>query len=289
MTTDPATIPDALARALPLLRDVDEAQARRALRGGVLDLLGDRFAPTPVQRLLDTALSAFLYDHGRGLLVRAARAPRFDEEVDQAARRLGLAHGDVVLDLACGHGNFTCALAERVGPEGLVVGLDISAAMLARAAARVRRRGLSNVLLLRADALDLPFRDASLARLHCAGGLHQLPDLARALGELARVAAPGARLAVSSIARERAAAHAGLGGVLWRRLALHWVPVDELTAGLGRAGFAEVEGEMVGLAMGYAWGRRAETPSAAPGARSQFDARLDPAPPAMPGLPGTPG
>ena len=96
-----------------------------------------------------------------------------------------------MLDLACGRGNFTVELARRVGPSGLVLGVDIARAMLARAAARVERARLTNVLLVRGDALALPIRAASLARLNCSGGLHQLSDLARALAEIARVAALG--------------------------------------------------------------------------------------------------
>ncbi len=59
----------------------------------------------------------------------------------------------VVLDVACGHGNFTVELARRVGPDGLVVGLDIARRMLERAARRVRDAGVANAVLLRADGL----------------------------------------------------------------------------------------------------------------------------------------
>jgi len=59
--------------------------------------------------------------------------PRFPDEVDEVVERLALERGDTVLDLACGHGNFTAALAHRVGADGLVVGIDIARSMLQRA------------------------------------------------------------------------------------------------------------------------------------------------------------
>lgn len=239
----------ALRRAAPLLRP--PAGRPLALRDGILDLLADDFAPTPTQRMLDTRATAWLYDALRDRAARSIGMPSFAEEVEAVARRLELAPGDVVLDVACGQGNFTVELARRVGPEGLVVGLDISRAMLARAAARVRRAGLANVLLVRGDALALPFVDAAFARVDCAGGLHQMPDLDRALGELARVTAPGGRLAASTFAQAGAAAR---GWRAWaaRRLALHFVPERRLADALARAGFAQVETRMAGPFFAYA-------------------------------------
>jgi len=257
MSPIPASPPN-LERLLSLLRDPPTGRALR-LEGGVLDLLGDDFAPTATQRSLDTRVTAWLYDRLRDRLTGLFGMPRFQEEVRASVERLELAPGDVVLDLACGHGNFTIELARVVGPEGLVIGLDISRAMLARAAARVAWEGASNIVLLRADALALPFADCSLSRLHCAGGLHQMPDLARCLRELARVATPDARLAASSFTRPSGSATRGLRGWLARRLGLHLVPLDDLAARLGGAGFADVRTRMGGPVFGYAWARREAT------------------------------
>lgn len=260
-----ATAPTALLRAAPLLRLPaapepapggaglrDPATGRvLALRDGVLDLLGDAFAPTLTQRALDTRATAWLYDAVRDRGTRWIGMPDFDDEVEAVARRLSLAPGDTVLDVACGHGNFTVELARRVGPEGLVIGLDISAAMLARAAARVRRTGLANVLLVRGDALALPLADAAFAAVNCAGGLHQMPDLDRALAEMARVAAPGARLAASTFAQSGAEPR-GWRGWAARRLALHFVPERRLAHALEGAGLHDVRTEMAGAWFAYA-------------------------------------
>jgi ubiquinone/menaquinone biosynthesis C-methylase UbiE len=267
---------DVLERAAPLLRPsgasdvapvargdelVDPRSGRTwRLDGGILDLLGDRFAPTPTQRMLDTRATAWLYDQARDVCAPLIGMPDFTTEARDVAARLALAPGDVVVDVACGHGNFTLELARRVGEDGLAIGLDISAAMLARAAARVRRDGARNVLLVRGDALQLPFADGAVPALLCSGGLHQLPDLDRALAEFARVLSPGGRLAASGFAE------AGEGSPGWRRwlrrrLALHVVPLAPLARALGAAGFGDVATCTAGP-LGYAWARRA--PSARP-------------------------
>ena len=278
MPSSPEPLPTraALDRLLPLLRspgggpgrallEADSTRIRfvslrleAPIRGGVIDLLGGAFAPTFTQRLLDTRLSAWAYDRSRNALAPALGLPRFEEEVSRLADRLALGEGDVVLDVACGHGNFTVEIARRVGPSGLVIGLDIARRMLDRAARRVRDAGLENVVLLRADALALPFADGVLNRVNCAGGLHQLPDLTRAVAELARVTAPGAHVALSGFARPHDAQPSGLRARLGRGPALHVVSLDGLLRTLEDAGFVEARSAMAGATMGYAWAHRGQ-------------------------------
>lgn len=243
-----------LARAARLF-DREATALAPHLHEGVLDLLGTGFAPTLTQRMLDTDLTSWLYERSRDAAMTAVGLPAFAEESRAVAERLAVAPGDVVLDVACGHGNFTADLAKRVGPEGLVVGLDISGAMLRRAAARMRRQHLENVLLVRGDALALPFVAGAFDAVNCAGGLHQMPDLPRALAEMARVAKPGAHFAASGFARS-GAGESGLRGWLWRRLRLHFVPLVALERGIADAGFAGVETELARGLLAYASARR---------------------------------
>src|SRR5262245_12658391 len=110
----------AFEKLLPLLRSPGDSQAWQVSiadssppPGGVLDLLGDRFRPTLVQRLLDTRVTAALYDYTRELSLRLATDVKsFADEVAMIAARLQVRPGQTVLDLACGHGNFTAAWAE---------------------------------------------------------------------------------------------------------------------------------------------------------------------------------
>src|SRR5512145_1136141 len=62
-----------------------------------------------------------------------------------ASERARLVAGERVLDVGCGCGDSTLELARRVGPAGQVLGVDLSAPMLARATERARAAGLSQV------------------------------------------------------------------------------------------------------------------------------------------------
>jgi len=254
-----------LQRLLPLLQlpghagtwEFDDRSLRNVQTGkyypvidGILDLLGDRFRPTLVQRLLDTRFTAALYDWTRDRGLRAAGIQSFSDEVAMIAPRLAIAPGCTLLDLACGHGNFTVAWAERAGASGLVVGLDIARAMLRRAAGRVRRGNVSNVALVRGDALALPFRDGVFDAINCSGGFHQLPDLPRAIDEIARVLKSGGRLAASTFAK------ASQEGVTPRKSRLHVVDLAALGSTIEAAGLQDYHYELSRTAWGYLWARR---------------------------------
>src|SRR2546421_4470827 len=66
---------------------------------------------------------------------------------ERAMDRAGIAPGERVIDVGCGCGDTTIALARRVGPAGLVLGVDISAPMLERAAETARAAGAAHVPL----------------------------------------------------------------------------------------------------------------------------------------------
>lgn len=73
----------------------------------------------------------------------------------EAVTELRLKAGDAVLDIACGTGLNFPLIQAGIGPEGLLIGLDFSAGMLAKARPRVRRQGWDNVHLIEADARTL--------------------------------------------------------------------------------------------------------------------------------------
>jgi ubiquinone/menaquinone biosynthesis C-methylase UbiE len=105
----------------------------------------------------------------------------------------GIQPGDRVLDVACGTGIAAATAAERAGPSGSVVGLDLNPAMLA--VAQKLRPGIE---WRHGDAMELPFSDASFDRVICQFGLMFFPDRHAALLEARRVLRPGGVLAIAT-------------------------------------------------------------------------------------------
>lgn len=104
-----------------------------------------------------TAAQAF-YDRWAGVYdALATRAPGVAGLRRAAADALAPGRGDVVVEMGCGTGANFPYFRERVGPEGVVVGVDFSPGVLALARERVARKGWSNVHVVRGDATRPPF------------------------------------------------------------------------------------------------------------------------------------
>ncbi|GGZ50300.1 MULTISPECIES: class I SAM-dependent methyltransferase [Streptomyces rochei group] len=110
-----------------------------------------------------------------------------------AVAELGLSDGARVLDAGCGTGRALPPLRAAVGPSGLVVGADLTPAML-QAAVRAGRDRDGRLLL--ADVAALPLRSRSLDAVFAAGLVAHLPDPPANLRQLARVVRPGGVLAL---------------------------------------------------------------------------------------------
>ncbi|MFG2134036.1 class I SAM-dependent methyltransferase [Streptomyces sp. NPDC048751] len=122
-----------------------------------------------------------------------SRFPDDGPAYEAAVAELALHEGDRVLDAGCGTGRALPPLRAAVGPSGVVVGADLTAAML-EAAVRAGR-GRDGHLVL-ADVAALPLRARSLDAVFGAGLIAHLPRPAENLRELARVVRPGGALAL---------------------------------------------------------------------------------------------
>jgi demethylmenaquinone methyltransferase/2-methoxy-6-polyprenyl-1,4-benzoquinol methylase len=99
-----------------------------------------------------------------------------------------------VLDLCCGTGDMTFALKRQAGHDcALIAGLDFSHAMLERA---VRKSNVNSPRWIEADALNLPFADASLDLVTSAFGFRNLADYDAGLREIVRVLRPGGEMGI---------------------------------------------------------------------------------------------
>ena len=111
-----------------------------------------------------------------------------------ARAALGARPGERVVDAGCGPGFYCDELADEVGPDGSVVGVDSSAPMLALAERRCADR--ANVDLREGDVLALPVEDASVDAVICVQVLEYVADATAALAEIRRCLRPGGRVLV---------------------------------------------------------------------------------------------
>jgi O-methyltransferase / aklanonic acid methyltransferase len=105
--------------------------------------------------------------------------------------------GESVLDVASGRGASLIPAAERVGPSGRVVGIDLAAKMVERLRGDLDQLGLVHASVRVGDAARLDVSDGEFDVALCGFTLMLLPDPSQAVAELARAVRPGGRVAVS--------------------------------------------------------------------------------------------
>lgn len=201
-----------------------------------------------------------------------ARSP-FHRDPERLKRLLDLAAvapGEEVLDVACGPGIVARALRDR---GASVTAIDLTPAMLREAAA-------SGARLLRADALRLPFRDASFDLVLCRNSFHHFPDAAAALGEMARVLRPGGRLAYEDMAASEDLRERDLQETIERlrdRAHARTLPPSEARGLLAAAGFRVDASRLVPMTVDFdEWiDRPRPSPEARARARFLMESRLD--------------
>jgi ubiquinone/menaquinone biosynthesis C-methylase UbiE len=121
----------------------------------------------------------------------------FESMASPLLKGVDLKSGQEVLDVACGIGIPSLGAAERVAPNGSVIGIDLATGMIEMARLRAADRGLKNVEFREADAEALPFEDRSFDTVLCHLGLIHFTDRMKSLKEMGRVLKPGGDLAVS--------------------------------------------------------------------------------------------
>jgi ubiquinone/menaquinone biosynthesis C-methylase UbiE len=250
------------ARELLTAEAAAKAENPEATAAGYLDLLGGELESTgTVQDLMTTRLVPAIYErYWRPALARAVKGvtgPGMAEEVRIARLLLGLGPGDLVLDVACGPGNFTREFASAVGDDGLAVGIDASKTMLARGVAALEDTSLGNLALIRGDATALPFRESVFDGVCCFAALHLFSDPFDGLNEMRRVLRPGGRIAIMTSVR-RQVTLSPLKPLIERASGMRVFESDEIVRALQERGFENVRQRLAGLVQ-FVGGRLAST------------------------------
>jgi ubiquinone/menaquinone biosynthesis C-methylase UbiE len=207
---------------------------------GYLDVLGaDRVPQSTAQRVMGSTLLPKIYERlWRPVLFFGFTMRNTADEDRLKLRLLEIAAGDAVLDVACGPGNTTRSLVDEVGSDGLVVGVDSSATMLAQAV--LDTPDDEPVAYVRGDGADLPFDDASFDAVSCYGALYLMDDPFASLHEMVRVLKPGGRIAVLTTCARGPEPLRRLSVAASQMAPLRLFDVHEITMALRAAGLEDV-------------------------------------------------
>ncbi len=250
MPSAPAETTPALERTLGLLEP--EARAQSRVAGGYLHLLPAQppRSTGPAQELMLSRGMALIYERwwrpALGRLVKGLFGPSMDQERQIAENLLRPAPGDRLLDVACGPGNFSRHLSRTVGREGLVVGIDVSEPMLARAVAEASPPDLGHLAYVRGDAQELPFVSGSFDAVCCFAALHLFSDPMRALDRMRDVLRAGGRIALFTSVRRAVGPPRAAEPLAQSLTGVRIFGRGEIAAALERRGFVEIEQQVAG-------------------------------------------
>jgi Methylase involved in ubiquinone/menaquinone biosynthesis len=110
---------------------------------------------------------------------------------------INITPGESILDLGCGGGSDTIEAAKRTGPAGISCGMDITDAMLDKAAKAAKSQGLDNVRFVKGDIEHLPFADESFDAVISNCVINHARDKKVVYSEIYRILKNGGRFVIS--------------------------------------------------------------------------------------------
>lgn len=148
--------------------------------------------------------------------------------------------GDTVLDLGSGAGIDLLLAAKLAGPEGKVIGVDMTPAMIDRARANAAAAGLTNVEVLEGIIEDLPVESDSIDLVLSNCVINLSPEKERVFAELHRVLKVGGRISISDIVAEPMPDWIEAEGLLYSACIAGAIPEPAYLEGLRKAGLVDV-------------------------------------------------
>lgn len=137
-------------------------------------------------------------------------------------RSLQIKRGDRVLDVSTGTGRNISLIVREIGPNGRLVGMDISKGVLNYARMKAKRGRWMNVELHRANASYLPYKDSTFDAVMHVGGINTFGEKRRALHDMVRVAKPNAKIVIVDEGIAKGKEDTFVGGFLLRMNRLYW-------------------------------------------------------------------
>lgn len=144
----------------------------------------------------------------------------FARSAETMAGLLGLRGDEQVLDVACGTGHASLAVASRL-PEGMVTAVDFSPGMIGQARKKAEARGIGNVRFAESDMQDLPFPAGAFDAAICSFGIFFVADMERQLTHIASRVRPGGTVMISCFHEDY---FRPLKELLYARLTAYGVP-----------------------------------------------------------------
>ncbi len=153
-----------------------------------------------------------------------------------------LKEGETVLDLGSGAGIDCFLSAQRVGPTGHVIGVDMTAAMLEKANANKAKMNATNVEFRKGQIEALPVDDNSVDVIMSNCVINLSPDKAAVFNEAFRVLKPGGRISVSDIVTEgEFSPELQADTAQWAECVTGAIDVDKYTGFMAQAGFENIQ------------------------------------------------
>ena len=148
--------------------------------------------------------------------------------------------GDTVLDLGSGAGIDLLLAADRVGPNGRVIGVDMTDEMIAKANENIAVAGFGNVEVRKGLIEDLPVEDESVDWVISNCVINLSPQKDRVFAEIARVLKPGGQMLVSDIVVENLPQALRNNQFLYKGCVAGAISESHYLAGLKKAGLEDV-------------------------------------------------